>query len=294
MATQYPISLPYSGWKRHLILGTGRALVSVFPEKASRLKAGDVPATPTRWDRLMLAGLVDTHLRRGSLEELTALHDWVWAGDLALDFHARAESRFADVFLAHHSALVPALQSAIAETGGDYTTVCELGCGSGLVLDHLSRELGGGREYIGLDMSPRQVELNERRFNAPPLRFEAGEGLTWVLRNGRRGSIFLTYGGVLEYFPAKRLQALLSWISGALSPSLIAIVEPLADGHDADSHPDSRPFGAENTFSHPYPRAFAQAGLRILWRREVRVQEQRWLMLVAHAPGSVARPVEPA
>lgn len=285
MAAQFPISLPYSGWKRHLILGTGRALVSVFPERASRLKAGEVPPAPSRWDRLMLAGLVDTHLRRGRLEELTALHDWVWTGDVAVDFHAGAEARFTDVFLAHHAAIVPALQAAITDTGGRYRMVCEIGCGSGLLLDHLSRALEGDRQYVGLDMSPRQVELNQRRFATPALHFEAGEGLTWVLRNGQRESIFLTYGGVLEYFPPRRLQALLGWICGALSPALVAIVEPLADGHDEDSDPDSRPFGVENTFSHPYPRIFAQAGLQVLWRREVRVGEQRWLMMVAYAPG---------
>ena len=286
MSTQFPLSLPYSGWKRHLILGTGRALVSVFPERASRLKAGDVPPEPNRWERLLLAGLVDTHLRRGCLEELTALHDWVWTGDVAVDFHAGAEARFTEVFLAHHAAIVPALQAAIVDTGGRYATVCEIGCGSGLVLDHLSRTLAGQRQYVGLDMSPRQVELNRQRFAARALRFEAGEGLTWVLRNGQRGSIFLTYGGVLEYFPPRRLQSLLSWIAGALSPSLVAIVEPLADGHDADADPDSRPFGVENTFSHPYPRAFALAGLQVLWRREVLVGAQRWLMMVAYAPGN--------
>jgi SAM-dependent methyltransferase len=285
MPAQYPISLPYSGWKRHVILGTGRALVSVFPETASRLKAGHLPPAPSRWQRLMLAGLVDSHLRGGRLDELTALHDWVWTGDLAVDFHARAEARFTEVFLAHHAAIVPALQAAIADTDGRYSTICEIGCGSGLVLDHLHRTLGGGREYIGLDMSLRQVELNRERFAIEGLRFEAGEGLTWVLRHGQRNSIFLTYGGVLEYFPRRRLQSLLSWVAGALSPSLVAIVEPLADGHDVDSDPDSRPFGAENTFSHAYPLAFAQAGLEVRWRQEVRVGEQRWLMMVAYAAG---------
>jgi SAM-dependent methyltransferase len=289
MPAQYPISLPYSGWKRHLILGTGRALVSVFPEAASRLKAGDLPPAPTRWHRLLLAGLVDTHLRGGRLDELTALHDWVWTGDLAVDFHARAEARFTGMFLAHHAAIVPALQEAIAATGDRYATVCEIGCGSGLVLEHLGRTLGTGRQYVGLDMSLRQVELNRRRFANQGLRFEAGEGLTWVLRNGQRNSVFLTYGGVLEYFPPRRLQSLLSWIAGALSPSIVAIVEPLADGHDVDADPDSRPFGAENTFSHPYPRVLAQAGLQSLWRQELRVDGQRWLMMVACAGGQVGR-----
>lgn len=285
MSAQYPISLPYSGWKRHLIIGTGRALVSVFPETASRLKAGDLPPAPSRWQRLMLAGLVDTHLRGGRLDELAALHDRVWRGDLAVGFHARAEARFAEVFLVHHAAIVPALRAAIADTAGRYATVCEIGCGSGLVLEHLRLALGASRQYIGIDMSLGQVEINRRRFATGGLRFEAGEGLTWVLRHGERNSIFVTYGGVLEYFPPRRLQSLLSWIAGALSPSLVAIVEPLADGHDVDADPESRPFGAENTFSHPYPRAFAQAGLHALWRQEVKVGEQRWLMMVAQAAG---------
>ncbi len=107
--------------------------------------------------------------------------------------------------------------------------------------------------------------------------------MTWVLRNGRRGSVFVTYGGVFEYFPQRRLQALLSWMAGALPPALLGIVEPLADGHAVDSDPHSVPYGAENTFSHLYPRLITQAGLRIFRRRECRVGAQRWLMLVAHA-----------
>lgn len=92
-------------------------------------------------------------------------------------------------------------------TGGRFTTVCEIDCGSGLVFDHLSRTLEGPHQYLGLDMSPRQVEMNRRRFDDRRPCFEAGEGLTWVLRNGRRGSIFGAKGGVLEYFPPRRLQA---------------------------------------------------------------------------------------
>ncbi len=288
MPADYPISLPYTGWKRHLILGTGRAVVSMFPEKASKFKAGELPVTPTRWERLLLAGLVDTHLRVGRLDELTALHDWVWAGDLAVDFHSRAEARFQDVFLAHHSDIVPALRDAMTNTGGGYETVCEIGCGSGLVLQHLSRQLSDPDRFIGLDLSQRQVDINRTRFRDSRMEFETGEGMTWMLRNGRRGSLFFTYGGVFEYFPQLRLQALLSWMVGALRPALLGIVEPLADAHDVDDDARSVPYGAENTFSHPYPLLITQAGLRILWRRECRVGAQRWLMLVAHVPGRSA------
>lgn len=290
MAATYPIALPYTGWKRHLILGTGRMLVNVFPDKVSRFKAGDVPPQPSRWDRLLLAGLVDTHLRNGRLEELTALHDWVWRGDLAVDFHARAEARFEEVFLAHHAGIVDALAAAMRDTDGEYGQVCEIGCGSGLVLQHLRRSLHGPEQFIGLDLSERQVSINRARFAADAgLRFEAADGFEWVLRQARPHTVFLTYGGVLEYFPQRRLEALLAWIAGALGPALVAMVEPLADGHDADADPRSIPFGVENTFSHPYPQLLSRAGFEPCWRAETVVRGQRWLALVAHAPRSRER-----
>lgn len=285
MAVSYPIALPYAGWKRHLILGTGRVLVNVFPERASRFKAGDLPPEPSRWDRLLLAGLVDSHLRSGRLDELTALHDWVWRGDLAVDFHARAEARFREIFLPHHASVVAALGAAMRDTGGEYRQVCEIGCGSGLVLQHLARSLPGEAEYLGLDLCERQVRLNRARYADDGLRFVAADGFAWVLEQARPHGVFVTYGGVLEYFPQRRVEALLAWIAGALGPALVAMVEPLADGHDADSDPDSRPFGVENTFSHPYPRLLRRAGFEVRWRAETVVREQRWLMLVAHAPG---------
>ena len=123
MAVSYPIALPYAGWKRHLILGTGRVLVNVFPERASRFKAGDLPPEPSRWDRLLLAGLVDSHLRSGRLDELTALHDWVWRGDLAVDFHARAEARFRGTFVALPSARCLMARSTMLIAAGISTTL---------------------------------------------------------------------------------------------------------------------------------------------------------------------------
>ena len=74
--------------------------------------------------------------------------------------------------------------------------LCEIGCGSGLVLRHLSTVLGELREFVGIDLSEAQCRLNRVRFAATRLRFESADAIEWIRANVLPGRVYFTNGGV--------------------------------------------------------------------------------------------------
>jgi SAM-dependent methyltransferase len=268
----------------------GSALLSLMPRRAAALKAGQLPDDPDFVDDMLIAALVRDHERRGRLHELTALHDWFWAkGQVAVEFHRFAESRFEHWFLGHHVAIVAALRAALASDDGRYAALCEIGCGSGLVLQHLAREFPAIPRVVGLDLCADQVTLNRSRYAGERMEFEAGDGLGWIAEHASPGWVYFVCGGVLEFFGRDKVLALYGLLASRLAPAMLAMVEPLADDHDLGSEPQSKVYGAENTFSHNHVELLRVAGFDVLSRAEQHVDGQRWLLLVARAPAA-ARP----
>ncbi len=277
----HPLSMPNVVRGARITSRLGVALLPLFRKRVSELKAGHLSSTPTLLEDVLLAGLVRSHLQRGTLGELTALSDWFWSNSPAVQFHEFAERRFERFFLEHHVEIVAPIQAAIAARPGAFSTVCEIGCGSGRVLQYLAGALPDVPRFVGLDLSQEQVARNRARYAGQRTEFEAGDGLAWIEQHGSAGWVYMTYGGVLEFFSRQKVVALCSAIASKLAPSLLAIVEPLSDEQTLGTDSDSAPFGAENTFSHDYVSIVQAAGLQIVYRSEQRFDNQRWLLLVA-------------
>ena len=266
----------------------GAALLHWMPERAAALKAGHLPDAPKFIDNMLIAGLVHDHQRRGRLDELTALHDWFWSHSPAVPFHQSAELRFESWFYGHHVAIVAAIEAALAADDCRYEAFCEIGTGCGRALDHMAQALPQIPRFIGIDLSPAQVALNRKRYAARGTEFEAADGADWIARHAAPGWIYLSYGGVFEYFSREKVLALYGRLASRLAPSLVVLVEPLSDAHDLQREPQSQVFGAENTFSHNHPALLDAAGFRVLSRFEQRIEGQRWLLLVARSPNPTA------
>lgn len=262
----------------------GPALLALMPKRAAALKAGQLPAELTLIDQMLIVGLVRQHQRDGRLDELTALHDWFWANAPAVEFHAFAETRFEGWFLGNHVAIVPAIREALAADPVRFEALCEIGCGSGRALQYLSQAFADVPRMIGIDLSVAQVARNRTRYASERLEFEAGDAVAWIAEHARPRWIYFSYGGVLEFFARSRVLELYQMFASRLAPSLVALVEPLSDDHDLARDPESRVFGAENTFSHNHPELLKQAGFKVLSQFEQRVDNQRWLLLVARGP----------
>jgi len=273
-----PDSLPLPG----VCAVVGRLLVVVMPGRVRNLLGGAVLTSPTRLDRLLIAGLVASHKARNTLEQLSPLIDAYWRADSATDFHQRVAARYEQIFLPLHAeALVEQIQALQPGLSSGRSTFCEIGCGSGKMLQFFSERLSGVEEFIGIDLSPAQVARNRSLYAGKTLQFVAADGGEWVETRDNPGLILFVYGGVLEYFAPSKLQRLLGRLADKLQPSLLVLVEPIADDHDLSVNTTSYPFGHENTWSHNYPNLCRAVGLTVVSVDDHRIGQQRWLRLVA-------------
>ncbi len=223
-------------------------------------------------------------------EQLAAAHRTFWSSERAIDYHKSLAARIANGLLGEHLPLVEALEEVLAT--GRFRELCEIGCGSGYVIDHLAQRWPGLEKFTGIDLSADQIRLNQGNFTNPKLNFVAGDAAAWIDANATPGTAFLTYSGVLEYFTEPALATMLKRLSRS-GPVCFALLEPIAREHDLDADPRSHLYGSERSFSHNYPRLFKEAGFTIRWRQELFTH--RFLMMVAtiDEPGNVvAHPVD--
>ncbi|MBU6247645.1 MAG: methyltransferase domain-containing protein [Xanthomonadaceae bacterium] len=232
----------------------------------------------------MLAGLVARYRSSGSMDRLMPQHRRYWEGESAVLFHAVTEARCRDEFHRVHG-FVPDMLGRLAEATG-LRSICEIGCGSGVVLAALGSALPQLRELIGLDLSAEQTAINRSRHRDPRFAFAHGNACQWIPRHAHPGTIFMTYGGVFEYFAESAMRALLQDIA-SLAPAAVVLIEPIALGHDLERDFHSRPHGDELSLSHNYPWLLAQSGFTLMERRECTDGDLRWLAMtatIAHSP----------
>ena len=255
----------------------------MFGHRIERIRQSRQPQHLGYFDLFLLAALVTQHKAAGRLHELADLSERYWASDSAAQYHHRWQQRFHTLFLPHHARIVSTLRRVVAESPATYSTLCEIGCGSGLVVNYLVDELPGIEQFVGLDLSSTQIARNRAAIVRPKLRYEAGEAHGWLTEHGGTGWIIFSVGGVLEYLAPERLETFLGMLAVDKRPSLLAIVEALAPQHDLSVAEDSVIFAAENVFSHNYPRLCERAGFEIRFTSEYTTENQRWLTLIAEA-----------
>ena len=279
----FPLILPKHPAKRVIKLALGRALLLARPDIGRRIES--TGKANTFVERVAVAGLIARHRAAGTLDKLANLHAEFWASGDAVSFHALNEDRFENNFLKTHYEIVDALKSVVAE--GRLNTLCEIGCGSGQVIDHLAAKIPALEKLIGIDLSPDQIALNRDKYKDPRIRFVAADGALWLQENAAPGFLLLAYGGVFEYFKEATLRSLFATLR-ARAPAGIALVEPVDPAFDLQVETESRMLGAELSFSHNYSRLLRESGFNIRWQKELRAGF-RWVMLVATVDAESAR-----
>lgn len=297
MAITFPLILPERRHHRWARLVVAYLLASLLPWRARALERGNDgrPLSPIDWR--MVPAVVHRGQRRGTLEHLMYLHASFWATDAGATWHARTEERFRHWFR-HHVVIVDELARTLRKRPGIFSTVCEIGCGAGLFLDHLVGALGplGVRRFLGIDLSADQCRRNARRWPDERRTFIAGDALPWIRAHAQPRWIYAAIGGVFEYAAPDHLRGLLEAMA-ARAPSLLAVVEPLPSGYDVACEHPSLIAGGERTWLHHYPSRLRAAGFTILFQTEQEFGGDRWLLLLAgvdwRAPGARDLPLSP-
>lgn len=275
-----PLVEPANRVRLALRRAVGRLACALRPAVARSLAAGKGPDPLRTLDRLMLSALRQRAERNGSLEAFTHVQQHrFWSSTGAADFHATQEQYFDEWFLGHNLVLLTELERALDE--GSYSTLCELGCGSGKALDYLSSRLTCIEKFIGIDLSPEQIRRNSERFTDPDIAWVADDATRWIAAHARPGWVFLSNNGVLEYLPLASVRRLFAHIAGRLGPALVSLCEPVGIAHDLERELFSMPYGSEHSFSHNYPHLLREAGFRLLHNSAIRHGNHRLLRIIA-------------
>lgn len=256
----------------------GTIALRLFPQRAQRL-AGRIGADDVRLiDRIILFGL---KRNVGEPAQLSRLHSRFWAGPAGVRFSERCAERFGAWFMAAHHGVVDEVEKMIASDPRRYVFLYEIGCGDGQVVHYLSQRLRTIQRFTGIDINAEVIARNKQTYTQSNLDFACGNAIDWISRHAHPGSIFISNGGVLEYFSEKDMTVLLQHIRRCLRPAAFAIIEPIADDHDLERETASRPFGREWSFSHNHKRLFEENGFHILYQRETATGGNRWVLLLA-------------
>jgi len=246
----------------------GNILVLLRPEKARQLSENGVTLVLNNLsitERLMRRAILKKIEKKQDYNTLAALHQNYWTKQ-GSDFFEATNNTFEKNFLPDCSFIFELLKEELSNQSSAFNTLVEIGTGNGNVLEYLSSEFPKINQFIGIDLSTVQIDINNEKFREDTrLEFVASDGFEWVKKYGKQHTIFVTSRGVLEYFTEERLRAFLNEIH-SLGKTIFIAIEPNGTEHNFKTNPGSQPYGPERSFSHNYPKLFKNAGFS-LWHK---------------------------
>lgn len=266
--------------KERLKISFGSTLAQIFPSRAEQLANSPTHSTQNRRDQLIMAFLRDRARLSNDTRFFEAFHRDFWSGDGGAVFSSNCDHRFEEIFLAQQQEEFSLLKSTWAL--GKYDHIVEIGCCSGLLLQFLTSNLPGVESAVGIDINQSQISANTNNGSFDSrIEFHCADGYDYVCNNARPNTLFVTNGGVLEYFSREQLDRMLSKLGFEIGNSLFFSVEPIAPDHDWECSRESIPFGEELSFSHNYQDAFESNGFAVRHQRHVDFESWRWMATVA-------------
>ncbi|MCG8584365.1 MAG: class I SAM-dependent methyltransferase [Pirellulales bacterium] len=257
-----------------------RTAARMLPKRAARIRTNPHSADGFL-DRVIKAGVWHRAVATNDLEHLAKYHREYWQGDRSRGFYDVAKER---QLLVQEFGIDDQLVEFLQAHPNEFRNVVEFGCGDGRTLAHLADRLPGIEHLQGVDLNEVQNAANKRQYEDARLNFASADANSWTRQHARPGTLFVTSGGVLEYFPEQDLDTLFSKIATDLRPSAFVLIEPLAEGHDLERDKQSQIYGDENSFSHNYPHHLRNAGFVIVSETQHRALGHRWLCVLATVP----------
>ena len=244
----------------------GNILVLLRPEKARQLSEKGMTIVLNNLsftERLMRIVILKKIEKTQDYDTLAELHQNYWTNK-GVDFFSETEASFENEFLPNCAFIFDELEKTLSNSPDKFHTLVEIGTGNGSVLNYLSSKFPNINQFIGIDLSPVQIQINHKQFHENKrLEFVCSNGLEWVKEHGHGNTIFITSRGVLEYFTEERLCAFLTEIN-RLGKTFFIAIEPKGTEHNFEINPNTETYGTECSFSHNYPKLFKNAGFS-LW-----------------------------
>lgn len=207
---------------------------------------------------------------------LEHIHKDFWKNQIDDAWYKKTEQSF-DKSLAALLPVVDKLRQFQKENTVE--VVCEIGTGDGRFINYLSEVLDQSKRFVGLDICENRINYNKRIYDG--VEFYGGDALEWITAQHLENTVYVTNGGVLEYFSPSSLDLLIQTIHK--SQGCVALFyEPISVDHDLSSDvlTDLTKAG-EYSFSHNYPAVFKRHGFDIFFESDNDLAGYRGLCLIA-------------
>ena len=216
--------------------------------------------------------------RLGRIDTMQDMHVAYWKGVDTGDYYERVGVRFDEWFLGPHQPFVSAVVACAQDNS--FRQMVEVGCGDGQVLNAFSQRLPDIAQFTGMDVNPEIIARNSDIYSDNALLQFTVEDFTKTFSgHAKPDTLFLSYGGVLEYFTEADLRRILSGL--AQTGCAFGLVEPVDPDHDLEHDHASHSFGSETSFSHDHRALLESCGWSVRYDEETRIAGIRFKMMVA-------------
>lgn len=258
----------------------GRIAARTAPQRARQLMLSPLSAPKNLRDKSIMAFLRHQAKLERREDFFEALHEDFWSGEGGNVFAENCDHRFEQLFLRKQKADFQRLLEICQPQQPQQ--IVEFGCNSGLLLNYMVQQLPHIESAVGIDINQKQIDRNTQASHFDPrITFLADDGADWVLKNAINNTLFVTNGGVMEYFRRSRLDQMLQHISTQLSPAIFFAIEPNAADHDLENVTASIPFGEELSFSHNYRDLFESNGFDVVHQRSITFESWKMMATIA-------------
>ncbi len=276
----FPLSIPGNQVKKVIKNTVGRLALLLIPRLQTRLIKGSYPSNSLERAALMVIFMKLT--RESNQTAIDRLHRNLWSSSSYQAYYDVTSHRTRAMYKLMEEDLKSALAYVLEKMSPK--KLIEIGCGDGTILNHLSKDFKSIPSFIGLDINDEQIELNSIKYKQnTALSFIADDALDFIrLIKKEAKVVYLTFGGVLEYFHQQNLISLLEAIYKQNNNSIL-FYEPILNGFDPDKETESRSYGPELSFSHPYLYLLRKTGFKIVTYKTVKSAGGSWLFVCAIA-----------
>ena len=270
-----PSSAPF---RKRLAFNVGEVLAGLLSERSKAVEFGRRVGSMQLIDRIVRNGLRSRAIRQGDHVRLRNMHRAFWQTE-AQDFGESHAFRFREQFLDGDVETFDHVGHLFESA--TINNVYEIGCGNGQVLNYLADHFPKAKQLVGIDIDESLIQHNQEHFKEERIQFVRADALNWLSDHAQHNSLFVTNGGVLEYFLQDELEQFFSMVS-QIQPTAIALIETIGTDHDLSRELATWVYGRELSFSHNYPWLLRENGFEIRHQSE-RIDRggNRWLRIVA-------------
>ena len=157
-----PLSIAYaneSTLKQSVKQLAGQVVASIAFKRTKELHNAPASQPAGLRDKLIMAYLKRRAFRQNEADFFERLHVDFWQGEGGAVFSKNCDHRFEDLFLSKQKMDFDRLRDIWNERQPKH--IVEFGCNSGLLLQHMTTELGGVESSTGIEINAEQVRKNQ-------------------------------------------------------------------------------------------------------------------------------------